>query len=116
MLENEIKALTEAVQALTAQMECLIFNMSENGTAKERKLIDKPKADAPVEEKSEPVPMGEAPSRDTLQSKCLSLVREDRSRKEKITAALGKFNAKLIKDIPDDKLNDFAAELDKIAA
>jgi len=123
MLETKIEGLILAVERLQGAVEYLTIQLKSGNSAEPKPKAEKAKhgpVDIADTVGSLPTPekkavANETPSRDALQSKCLTLVREDRSRKDKISAALAKFDAKLIKDIPDDRLADFATELDAIA-
>jgi len=106
MLETKIEALTAAIERLIA-------------------ALDKPvqpavAAPAPSPEPSpapEPAPApaaSDALNRTALQSKCLALVKANRSHKSKIVELIAKhsgIDGGLIADIPDDALQAFADEL-----
>ncbi len=106
MLETKIEALTAAIERLIA-------------------ALDKPvqpavAAPAPSPEASpapEPAPApvaSDALNRTALQSKCLALVKANRSHKAKIVKLIAKhsgIDGGLIADIPDDALQAFADEL-----
>jgi hypothetical protein len=106
MLEIKIEALTAAIERLIV-------------------ALDKPvqpavAAPAPSPEPSpapEPAPApvaSDALNRTALQSKCLTLVKANRSHKGKIVELIAKhscIDGGLIADIPDDALQAFADEL-----
>jgi hypothetical protein len=106
MLETKIEALTAAIERLIV-------------------ALDKPvqpavAAPAPSPEPSpapEPAPAPvafDALNRTALQSKCLTLVKANRSHKAKIVELIAKhsgIDGGLIADIPDDALQAFADEL-----
>lgn len=115
MLENEIKKLTAAVEALTAAIQV-------QGVT----TADAPKADASAPmpaiapediEEASPAPAAiEAPatSRDELRELCLAIVREDRGKKAAVAGAIEKFGGKLLKDVPDDMLLELKAALESL--
>lgn len=95
MLETEIKNLTAAIKLLTDALD-------KNHPAAQ------PKAEAPVAE--EPTV-----NVDSLQQRCLELTGVDKSNSPKIKAIIASYGGRLVKDIPADKLGDFAAKLEELA-
>lgn len=116
MLENEIKKLTAAVEALTAAIQAQGVTTTE---------APKPSAPEPMpaitlqdieQESPEPTVEHDAapPSRDDLRELCLAIVREDRSKKASVAGAIEKFGGKLLKDVPDDKLAELKVALEAL--
>lgn len=95
MLETEIKNLTAAIQLLT------------DAVNKNQSIIQ-PKAEAPVAEDP-------TVNVDSLQQRCLELTGIDKSNSPKIKAIIASYGGRLVKDIPADKLGDFAAKLEELA-
>lgn len=52
---------------------------------------------------------------DALQTRCLELTRIDRANSPKIKAIIASYGASVLKDIPADKLGEFAAKLEELA-
>jgi hypothetical protein len=105
MLETKIEALTKAVEALTAAL--LIQQAAPLPAPKPA-----PKA-APVAEPEQPAE--EAPmatiTRDDLQDWALAKVREDKTFKVQLMAALKEYNAKTISQLPDNAVLDVYVKL-----
>lgn len=121
MLENEIKKLTAAVEALTAAIQSQGVKPSAPAPADEP--ITSMPAIAPEDiERESPNPAatpGQDSStgtvtRDELRDMCLSIVRADRSKKARVAGAIEKFGGKLLKDVPDDKLVALKAALESL--
>ena len=94
MLETEIKNLTAAIQLLT------------DAVNKNQSIIQ-PKAEA--------VDTTPTVDVDSLQQRCLELTTIDKSNSPKIKAIIASYGGRLVKDIPADKLGDFAAKLEYLA-
>lgn len=101
MLESEIKKLTDAVQALTAQLAATQTAPADSPAATEQ-------ADtAPTETP--------APSVDALQEQAMGKVREDRKKKTAIKDLIASYGgAKIIAEIPAADLQQFADKLGAI--
>ena len=98
MLETKIEALTDAIERLIAALD----------------KPAQPVAEAPA---LAPAPAPDALNRTALQSKCLALVKADRSHKTKIVDLIAKHSGVtggLIADIPDDALQAFADALEAL--
>ena len=102
MLETEIKKLTAAIEALTAKLD---------GLPSTTTVANEPPVDDPEEAASEITTTSPAELRDTCRTKCLELVRGDRSNKARIVALLETHNAKKIDDVDDAALSDLLASL-----
>ena len=107
MLETEIKKLTAAIEALTTKLD----GLPSATTATNEPPADEPPADEPEEAASEIATTSPAELRDTCRTKCLELVRGDRSNKARIVALLETHNAKKIDDVDDAALSDLLASL-----
>ena len=99
MLETEIKNLTAAIQLLTDAV-----NKNQSIIQPKTEAVDTTLA---VE--------ADAPSVDTLQQRCLELTGFDKNNSAKIKAIIASYGGRLVKDIPADKLGDFAAKLEELA-
>lgn len=99
MLETEIKNLTAAIQLLT------------DAVNKNQSIIQ-PKVEAVHTATAVET---DAPSVDTLQQRCLELTGIDKNNSAKIKAIIASYGGRLVKDIPADKLGDFAAKLEELA-
>jgi hypothetical protein len=105
MLETKIEKLTDAIERL---IEVMAGQQTLPLTpAQEQKSESKPSA---------PVVNTDKPSRDRLQAMCLELVKQDRANKARITELVGKYSngGKLLKDIVDDNLAAFLADLEAL--
>ncbi len=105
MLETKIEKLTDAVERLIEVM------------AGQQTLPLAPAEEQKSESKSSaPVANTDKPSRDRLQAMCLELVKQDRANKVRITELVGKYSkgGKLLKDIADDNLAAFLADLEAL--
>lgn len=100
MLETEIKALTAAVEALTAVMVAAQPAKADEPKAKvEKSETDRPKADAPKEEK----PMI---TMDDLTRMCLGLARD--GHRDVIKEKLSALNVGRVGELSGEGFNDFA--------
>ena len=111
MLETEIKKLTDAIEALTAAI---------NAQGIEKPLSPCPMPDItpepdpvpePVEKQDTPT---ETVSREELKELCLSIVREDKDKKPKLAEIIGAYNAKTLKQVPDEKLAELKQKLESL--
>lgn len=106
MLETKIEALTDAIERLIAALDKPAQPVAEAPAL----------APAPAPEPA-PAPAPDALNRTALQSKCLALVKADRSHKTKIVDLIAKHSGVtggLIADIPDDALQAFADALEAL--
>jgi len=108
-LENEIKLLTEAVNGLTALLSKQPVQLELDLASKSDIPIVSSPAEVPP-----PTPVSKAVTRNELQAHCLKLVRENTENKNKIIKLLAAYNAKVIADVPDDKLAELEAKLGKL--
>lgn len=99
MLETEIKNLTAAIQLLTDAVN------KNQPTAQPK--VEAVHTTTAVET--------DAPSVDTLQQRCLELTGIDKNNSAKIKAIIASYGGRLVKDIPADKLGDFASKLEELA-
>lgn len=124
MLETAIKELTEEVRTLRHVMETL-RNISASDAEALAKATAKPKAapapqpseaeiEAAVEEAKADAPKADIPKREDLQAMCLAMVREDRSKKVAIKSALAEYDAKVMADVPEDKLAELKTALEAL--
>lgn len=74
----------------------------------------KPKAKAEPAPKPKAEPVASNVSRDDLQAKCMSIVRADRKKRANVEAVIAEYGATLIRDVPEDKLNELAAKLNEL--
>jgi hypothetical protein len=105
MLETKIEKLTDAIERL---IEVMAGQQTLPLAAPEKQEVEsKPSA---------PVANSDKPSRDRLQAMCLELVKQDRANKARITELVGKYSngGKLLKDIADDSLAAFLADLEAL--
>ncbi len=100
MLETEIKNLIAAIQLLTDAV-------NKNQAAAPVPVVEEPKIEAPAAAPTANV--------DSLQKRCLELTTIDKSNSPKIKAIIASYGGKLVKDIPADKLDDFASKLEELA-
>lgn len=105
-LESKIEELTKAVEALTALLNKQPVQL-ELPLVSETTLTMAQQEPATVE-------VNTLINRSDLQTKCLDLVRKDRENKSKIKAILAVYNASVIADVPEDKLEELQAELGKL--
>lgn len=128
MLEQKIAALTEAVEAMTAEMGRLNVSIerlssdlpadtrvdnteAEGVTAPSLSAVPSPKerSAAPGSEDKE-VP---AVSREDVQDLCMRIVREDRSKRAMIASAISAYDgAKTLKDVSEQSLAALKADLE----
>lgn len=116
MLETAIKELTEEVRTLRHVMETLRNISSDDAKAlSEQTAKGKPTSvempseaeiEAAVEEAKNDI------KREDLQAMCLAMVREDRSKKTAIKEALAVYGAKVMADVPEDKLAELKTALE----
>jgi len=106
-IETEIKHLTEAVKALTAQLQ-LGANPSTIDV-KPIKVEAPTKVEPPQTEQQEPE---KTVSRDDLQTKCLQLVRGKPENKTKIKELLAQYDVKIISELKDNQVAAFMANLE----
>jgi hypothetical protein len=115
MLEQKIEELTNAVLLLTQVMSAVHAD-------KISEFNDAPKAETPApapkaEKKPAPTPKVEAPAfevvtMDELQTLCMTIVREDRSKRDAVKATIAEFgDAKTLKDVPVNDLPALKAKL-----
>ena len=110
-LELEIKALREAVEALTLQLKTQTFTL--NTVEVEHVAVEKPAPVVePIEQAAEVQTNGI--DRQALKTRCLTMIRNDRTLKDKIKELTASFGAKTVDALDDSKLADFEAELDKL--
>jgi hypothetical protein len=109
MLETEIKRLTAAIERLTTVLDKSQLSLAlDAAEPKAEKPVEEAKAEKPAEEPSVTV--------DALQTRCLELTRIDRANSPKIKALVASYtNGKLLKDIPANLLEEFAAKLEELA-
>jgi hypothetical protein len=108
MLEAEIKKLTAAVEALTAQLAATQQDAPSAPPADNAKTEQKA---APKVEKKKP----DGPSIDELQEQAMAKVREDRKKKTAIKDLIASYGgAKIIAEIPSEDLPEFAEKLGAI--
>jgi len=101
MLETEIKNLTAAIQLLTEAV-----NKNQLKAAAPVPVVEEPKAETPAAAPTATV--------EGLQQRCLELTTIDKSNSPKIKAIIASYGGKLVKDIPADKLDDFASKLEAL--
>ncbi len=124
MLETAIKELTEEVRTLRHVMETLRNISADDAKAlSEQTAKAKPKPapqpteaeiEAAVEEAKADAPKADTPKREDLQAMCLAMVREDRSKKAAIKKALAVYDAKVMADVPEDKLAELKTALEAL--
>ena len=106
MLETEIKKLTAAIEALTAQLGAVEAPTADAPTA-DAPAAEAPTADAPAAE----APTADAPSttisQEELTRVCLALSRA--GKKDAIKAKLSELGAGRVGELKGDKLATFAA-------
>ena len=125
MLETEIKKLTDAIEALTAAI-------NTQGIEKPSSPSPTPEPEPEPESESEPKPTPatdttpepvehqgtssetETVSRDELKDMCLSIVRDDKDKKPKLAEIIGSYNAKTLKQVPDEKLAELKQKLESL--
>jgi hypothetical protein len=111
MLETEIKRLTAAIELLTATIDKKQLGFDFNA--------EQPAAEATIS-KTETVGLVSKPSSptvtvDALQTRCLELTRVDKANSPKIKAIIASYGGRLVKDIPAEKLEEFALRLEELA-
>ena len=123
MLETAIKELTEEVRTLRHVMETLRNISASDAESLAKATAKKPEAEpmpseaeieAAVEEAKADAPKTEVPKREDLQAMCLKMVREDRSKKASIKSALAVYDAKVMADVPEDKLAELKTALEAL--
>lgn len=115
MLETEIKKLTDAIEALTAAINA-------QGIEKPLSPCPMPDITPEPEPETDPVPgpvehqdtSNETVSREELKELCLSIVRDDKDKKPKLAEIIGSYNAKTLKQVPDDKLAELKQKLESL--
>lgn len=130
MLENEIKALTAAIEKMNVNVEILNLNLESLGYAKAKakavepkpkaKAEPKPKPKAKAEPKpkakAEPKAEAESVSLDELQRYVLGVVREKRHLKDAIKELVNATGAKFMGDVPAEKAGKLKASIEKLVA
>lgn len=115
MLEQKIEELSARVAALTAVMEIMI---AESDKSTPPAVVEAPavKAEAPApEEKVETRDPAPRVDRDALQDLCMTIVREDRSKKSAVKDAIAKFGgAATLKAVPEADLAQLKADLEAL--
>lgn len=110
-LELEIKTLRQAVEALTLQLKTQTFTL--NTVEVEQGVVENPEQVVEtVNQTAETETIGI--DRQTLKSRCLIMIRKDRTLKDKIKELTASFGAKTVDALDESKLADFEAELDKL--
>lgn len=105
-LEMKIEKLTAAVVALTERMDAL-----QQAAPAEKPKAEKPKAEKPKAEKQE---SGNAPTAQDLMEMCLSIVKADRTLKDKIKDIIAGYGGKTIAEVDASKYNDLKADLEAL--
>lgn len=101
-LEAKIENLTKAVEALTDQL-----------AKSQEAQIEAAEQAAPAEKQDTEQPQG--PSVEDLQALAMKKVREDRTKKTAIKELIGSYDgAKVIGEVPQDKLTELAEKLEVI--
>lgn len=104
-LEAKIEALTKAVETLTAAME--------KGPIAAQPTIGAEPAERPASVESKPEP--EQPGREGLQDLCMTIVRNDRGKRNVVKEAIASFGgAETLKDVPEKDLAALKAKLEAI--
>lgn len=107
-LESKIENLTKAVEALTEQMA-----KSASSETESKPVQSKAKKPKPEAEPKDETPQG--PTVEELQDLAMSKVREDRSKKNAIKDLIASYDgAKVIGDVPSDKLADLGKKLEAL--
>ena len=107
-LKDEMAELRSAISTLTAAMQAAPVQQVEKKTKAE-----KPKDDAKTETASESKVA--AVSRDDLQDLCMTIVRNDRSKKTAVKDAIAAFgNASTLKDVAESDLAALKASLEAL--
>jgi len=107
-LKDEMAELRSAIATLTAAMQAEPAQQVEKKTKAE-----KPKDDAKTETAQEPKAM--AVSRDDLQDLCMTIVRNERSKKAAVKDAIAAFGgASTLKDVPESDLGALKASLEAL--
>ena len=110
MLETKIEALTAAIERLIVALDKPV----QPAVAAPAPSPEPSPAPEPAPEPAPAPVTSDALNRTALQSKCLALVKANRSHKAKIVELIAKhsgIDGGLIADIPDDALQAFADEL-----
>lgn len=112
-LEMKIEKLTAAVVALTERMDALHQQAQQNnGTPEVEQTApaEKPKVEKPKVEKQET----DTPTAQDLMEMCLSIVKADRTLKDKIKDIIAGYGGKTIAEVDASKYNDLKADLEAL--
>ncbi len=104
MLEERISTLIQSIDCLTAVINRLWDEKDNIRGVKAPEISAEPP-------ETENAPVETAFTHDEIHKRCLSLVRDDSNAKKKIQSTLKKYKAELVKDLPVEKLESFAADL-----
>lgn len=128
-LENEIKKLTTAVEALTAAMNSANIQTTEttekpeSTPSKEMPTVEEVYGNSPPNAETEPkaaeamvkkeseVSTDTKMTKESLQAWCLTKVRSDKTFKQKLMTTLGEYDVKTIGALPDDKVGEVYSKL-----
>lgn len=121
-IETEIKHLTEAIKALTAELQLHAkptlmdvqhieaeMPITDTYIESESPRKSEPKQEQPQTETQEPE---KTVTRGELQDKCLQLVRAKPENKTKVKDLLSQYGVKIISELKDNQLAAFMANLE----
>lgn len=110
-IETEIKHLTEAVKALTAELQ---LHAKPSQIDVQHIEAESPRKSEP-EQEQKPIETQEPEkvvTRDDIQDKCLQLVRAKPENKIKLKELLSQYSVKIISELKDNQLTAFMANLE----
>lgn len=114
-LETEIKQLTQAIQALTAELQlhplptAIDVHHIEAESPRKPEQEESRQLELPLEITPEPE---KVVTLDDLQSKCAQLIRADLNNKAKITKILSEYDVKTISKLKQHQFAEFMAKLE----
>lgn len=106
MLEEKIEQLTEAVEALTQELKSGSVGTTVNNATTATESKPEP-ADKPATE-----PADDQPSRESIRSLCMSIVRKDKAYKPTVKEAIREVGGEMVDDVPEDKLGELKTKLE----
>ena len=113
MLEEKIERLAEAVEALIQELKSgsvgsagATVNNATTATKGKPEPAEKPATGSAESEQDE------QPSRESVRSLCISIVRKDKSYKPNVKEAIREVGGEMVDDVPEDKLGELKAKLE----
>ena len=118
MLEEKIERLAEAIEALTQALESGSVG-SAGATVNNATTATEGTTEGTTEGKPEPAEkpatgseQDEQPSRESVRSLCMAIVRKDKAYKPTIKEAIREVGGEMVDDVPEDKLGELKGKLE----